>query len=77
MEQKNAIFIEHQRFRALSNFITKGYRSSHNETAASAWQQRNAYRWSEIKKTTTPIIQKIFQPIDVERWIQMMKPMED
>ena len=38
------------------NFMTKGYRSSHNETAASAWQQR----------ITTPIIQKILQPIDVE-----------
>ena len=37
----SATFIERQRFRVLSNFITKGYRSSHNETAASAWQQQN------------------------------------
>ncbi len=35
--KKSATFIERQRFRVLSNFITKGYRSSHNETAASAW----------------------------------------
>ncbi len=36
--QKSAFFIEHQRFRILFNFIMKGYQSSHNETAASAWQ---------------------------------------
>jgi hypothetical protein len=35
----------------LSNFIKKGYRSSHNETAASAWHQQNADWWSEMKKT--------------------------
>jgi hypothetical protein len=35
--KKSATFIEHQRFCVLSNFIMKGYRSSHNETAASAW----------------------------------------
>ncbi len=29
--------IECQCFCVLSNFMTKGYRSSHNETAASAW----------------------------------------
>jgi hypothetical protein len=28
-----------------------GYRSSHNETAASAWQQQNTDWWSEMKKT--------------------------
>jgi hypothetical protein len=49
--KKSATFIERQRFRVLSNFMTKGYRSSHNETAASAWQQRNADWWSEMKKT--------------------------
>jgi hypothetical protein len=38
----SATFIEPQRFHVLSNFMTKGYWSSHNETAASAWQQRNA-----------------------------------
>ncbi len=32
-------------------FMTKGYRSSHNETAASAWGQQNADWWSELKKT--------------------------
>jgi hypothetical protein len=31
--------------------MTKGYRSSHNETAASTWRQRNTDWWSEIKKT--------------------------
>jgi hypothetical protein len=29
-------------FCVLFNFMTKGYQSSHNETAASAWQQQNA-----------------------------------
>ncbi len=38
----SATFIEHQRFCVLSNFMTKGYRSSHYETAASAWRQQNA-----------------------------------
>jgi hypothetical protein len=31
--------------------MTKGYRSSHNEIAASAWRQQNADWWSEMKKT--------------------------
>jgi hypothetical protein len=31
--------------------MTKGYRSSHNATAASAWQQQNADWWSEMTKT--------------------------
>jgi hypothetical protein len=47
----SATFIERQRFRVLSNFMMKRYRSSHNETAASAWQQQNADWWSEMKKT--------------------------
>jgi hypothetical protein len=51
MEQKISNFIERQRFRVLSNFMTEGYWSSHNETAASAWQQQNADWWSEMKKT--------------------------
>jgi hypothetical protein len=51
MEQKSATFIERQRFCVLSNFVTKRYRSSHNETAASAWRQQNADWWSEMKKT--------------------------
>ena len=34
--RKSATFIERQRYRFLSNFISKGYRSSHNETAAMA-----------------------------------------
>ncbi len=37
--KKSATFIKCQHFCVFSNFITKGYRSSHNETAASAWQQ--------------------------------------
>jgi hypothetical protein len=51
MEQKIATFIEHQHFCVLSNFMTKGYWSSHNETAASAWRKQNADWWSEMKKT--------------------------
>jgi hypothetical protein len=47
--KKSAIFIERQRFCLLSNFMKKGHRSSHNETAASAWHQQNADWWSEIK----------------------------
>ncbi len=35
--KKSATLIEHQRFGVLSNFMTKGYWSNHNETAASAW----------------------------------------
>ncbi len=31
-------------------FYDKGYWSSHNETAASAWRQRNADWWLEMKK---------------------------
>jgi hypothetical protein len=31
--------------------MTKGYWSSHNETAASVWRQQNADWWSEMKKT--------------------------
>jgi hypothetical protein len=49
--KKSATFIERQCFRVLSNFITKGYQSSHNETAAFEWQQQNADWWSEMKKT--------------------------
>ncbi len=49
--KKSATFIKHQCFPVLSNFMMKGHRSSHNETAASAWQQRNADWWSEMKKT--------------------------
>jgi hypothetical protein len=49
--QKSATVIEGQCFCVLSNFIMKGYWSSHNENAASAWQQQNADWWSEMKKT--------------------------
>jgi hypothetical protein len=49
--KKSAIFIERQHFCVLSNFMMKGYRSSHHETAASAWQQWHADWWSEMKKT--------------------------
>ncbi len=49
--KKSATFIEPQHFRVFSNIILKGYQSSHNETAASAWQQQNADWWSEMKKT--------------------------
>ncbi len=37
--KKSATFIERQRCHVSSNFMMKGYRSSHNETAASAWRQ--------------------------------------
>jgi hypothetical protein len=33
---KSASFIERQRFRFLSNFMSKGHRSSHNKTTATA-----------------------------------------
>lgn len=48
--RKLATFIERQRFHFLSNFMSKGNRSSHNEIAATAWRQRNADWWSEMKK---------------------------
>ncbi len=52
MEQKKLqLSLNLNVFCVLSNFMTKGYRSSHNETAASAWQQQNADWWSEMKKT--------------------------
>jgi hypothetical protein len=40
--EKAVNFIEHQSFRVLSNFMTEEHQSSHNKTAASAWQQQNA-----------------------------------
>ncbi len=51
----SAAFIVQQCFSVLSNFMTKGYRSCHNETAASAWRQRNADWWSEMKKAKNNI----------------------
>jgi hypothetical protein len=48
--KKSATFWEHQRFQFLSNFMSKGHRSSHNENAATAWRQRNADWWSEMKR---------------------------
>ena len=53
--RKSATFIERQRFRFLSNFMSKGNRSSHNEIAATAWRQRNADWWSEMKKKISNI----------------------
>jgi hypothetical protein len=53
--KKLASFVECQHFRVLSNLMTKGYRTSHCETAASAWRQQNADWWSEIKKTNHDI----------------------
>ncbi len=49
--KKSATFIKRQGFFVLSNFMTKEYWSSCNETAASAWRQQNADWWSEMKKT--------------------------
>jgi hypothetical protein len=49
--KKSATFIEFQHFCVLSDFMMKKYWSSHNETAASAWQQQNTDWWSEMKKT--------------------------
>jgi hypothetical protein len=46
---KSATFIERQCFCFLSNFRSKGHQSSHNETFATAWRQRNAGWWSEMK----------------------------
>jgi hypothetical protein len=64
-DKKSATFIECQLFYFLSNFTTKQHQSSHNETAASAWRQQNANRWSEIK-IMTPITQHTLQPHMVE-----------
>ncbi len=58
--------------------MTKGYQGSHNETAASAWRQQNADWWSEMKKTNHNTHHpENSPPIDVEQWIQMMRPLED
>ena len=74
MEQKISNF----HWVSTSNFMTKGYRSSHNETAASAWRQRNADWWSEMKKTNHNIHHpEILQLIHIHQWIQMMKLLED
>jgi hypothetical protein len=76
----SATFIEQQRLRVLSNFMKKGYRSSHNEVAASAWQQRNADWWSEIKKANTNIHHHENSPTNyVDQWIQrqMIKLLDD
>ncbi len=35
--------------------MKKGYWSSHNEVAASAWRQQNADWWSEMEKANTNI----------------------
>ena len=42
--------MERQRFQFLSNFMSKGHQSSHNENAATAWRQHNAEWWSEMKR---------------------------
>jgi hypothetical protein len=39
---KSATFIKCQHFCFLSNFMSKGQQSSHNETTATAWHQCNA-----------------------------------
>jgi hypothetical protein len=66
--KKSATFIERKSFCVLSNFMMKGYWSSHNSIAASAWQQHNPDWWLEIRKQITSlIIQKNLQPIDVEQ----------
>jgi hypothetical protein len=44
--------------------MTKGNWSSHNETAASAWQQQNANWWSEMKKTNSNIHHPENSPTD-------------
>jgi hypothetical protein len=46
---KSLTFIERQRYCFLSKFMSKGHQSSHNKTAATAWCQRNAGWWSEMK----------------------------
>jgi hypothetical protein len=48
--KKSATFLERQLFQFLSNFMSKGHRSSHNENAATAWRQHNADWWSEMKR---------------------------
>jgi hypothetical protein len=38
-------------FLCFVQFYYEGYRSSHNETAASAWRQENTDWWSKMKNT--------------------------
>jgi hypothetical protein len=55
MEQNISNLHRATRFPCFVQFYEKGYRSSHNEVAASAWQQRNADWWSEMTKANTNI----------------------
>jgi hypothetical protein len=48
--KKLAPFLKCQRFQFLSNFMSKGHQSNHNENAATAWRQCNADWWSEMKR---------------------------
>ncbi len=65
---KSATFIECQRFRFLSNFMSKGHRSSHNKIAATSWHQCNTDWWSEIKTAkhdTSPLEKAIDKATDL------------
>ncbi len=68
--KKSATFIERQRFRFVSNFMSKGNRSNHNEIAATAWRQRNADWWLDVLATSTSTTQKIKQQISMMRLLE-------
>jgi hypothetical protein len=66
---KSATFIERQRFCFLSNFVSKGHHSSHNETAATAWRQHNTDWWSEkkmAKHDTSPFAKAMDKATDLD-----------
>ncbi len=66
---KSATFIECQHFHFLSNFVSKGHRSSHNETAATTWRQCNTDWWSEMKTAkhdTSPLVKAMDKATDLD-----------
>jgi hypothetical protein len=66
---KSATFIECQHFCFLSNFMSKGYQSSHNKTAATAWRQHNTNWWSEMKTAkhdTSPLAKAMGKATDLD-----------
>jgi hypothetical protein len=53
----------------LSNFMSKGHQSSHNETTATAWRQRNTDWWSEMKMAkheTSPLSKAMDKATDLD-----------
>jgi hypothetical protein len=66
---KSATFIECQGYCFLSNFMSKGHQSIHNETAATARCQRNTDSWSEMKTAkhdTSPLAKTMDKATDLD-----------